>query len=93
MNTEPALALGAALTALAQATFLILRAAGIGITQDLENGVIAFITALLMFPLLTGYLIRFFVFAPDTVDEEVEMAYEDGFAEGSTFEGNVVRVV
>ncbi|MCC6382634.1 MAG: hypothetical protein IT304_08985 [Dehalococcoidia bacterium] len=78
MSTEPAVALGGALTALITAIFLILRASGVGVTKDLEEGVVALITALLMFPLLTGFLIRFFVFSPETHEDEVVDAFYAG---------------
>lgn len=81
MNTEPAVALGAAVTAFLQAFFMLLRAFNVGATAEMEQAAVGIVQALLMFPLVAGFLIRFFVFSPATHEEEVIDAYYTGVAE------------
>ena len=76
MEEEPAVALGAAMTAFAQALFTIMRASGLPLTEEMSGGIIMLIHAILMFPLFAGVLIRFFVFSPKSYLQGVQTAYE-----------------
>lgn len=82
MNTEPAVALGAAVTAFLQAFFMLLRAFNVGATAEMEQATTTLVQALLMFPLVAGFLIRFFVFSPETYEEDVTAAYTVGRSGG-----------
>jgi hypothetical protein len=82
MNTEPAVALGAAVTGFLQAFFLLLRAFNIGATAEMEQATTLIVQSLLMFPIIAGFLIRFFVFSPETHEEEVFDAFYEGMEAG-----------
>lgn len=78
MNTEPAVALGTAVTAFLQAFFMLLQAFNVGATADMAQATTTLVQALLMFPLISGFLIRFFVFSPETYEDDVDNAFYVG---------------
>ena len=82
MNTEPSVALGAGVTAFLQAFFMLLRAFNIAATAEMEQATTLIVQSLLMFPLVAGFLIRFFVFSPETYENEVVAAFYEGVEAG-----------
>lgn len=78
MDKEPAVALGTAMTAFLAAIFALLRAFNIAATAEMEASVTALVVALLMFPAVSGFLIRFFVFSPQSAAEIAQGTYSGG---------------
>lgn len=66
MATEPAVIIGGAITVILGGVWLILKSAGVEITEDLSTGVETLITGLLLVPAFVGGLARFFVVSPHT---------------------------
>ena len=78
MDREPAVALGTAMTAFLAAVFALLRAFNVAATAEMEAATTAFVVALLMFPAISGFLIRFFVFSPNSAAEIAQGTYNGG---------------
>ncbi len=78
MNSEPAGTIGSSISGILVALFLILRASGIVVPDDLESGITALIVGVLAVPAVSGWATRFFVYAPDTVSKLEAAAYVDG---------------
>ncbi len=64
---EPAVGIGASISAILYGVYAILRASGIEVTEDMVSGVNALMLALCAVPAVSGFLTRFFVSSPDTV--------------------------
>lgn len=59
---------------------VLLRSFGLDITADQESAIKDL--ALILFPLITGLVIRGFVIAPDTAQDKVDEGYKSGQAGG-----------
>lgn len=75
MNKEPASGIGITITALMGAVWLILKASGVDITEDMKDGVEALIGVLITIPAVTGLLIRFLVTPTGKANAKIEQAY------------------
>jgi hypothetical protein len=78
MQTQPAIAIGGALSAVLYAVFAILKAAGVEVTDEMTDGINALILALCAIPAVAGVITRFFVFAPASVVQEANKQYTAG---------------
>ena len=80
MAKEPALSIGASASAILVALFGVLRASGVGITDDLSDSVTALVLALCAVPAVSGWLTRFFVYSPASTQALVNDAATTGQA-------------
>ena len=72
---EPAAGIGLAISAGLALLWTILKTSGIDITEDLKNGVEAFIYALMALPFVAGLLIRGQVVPADKAQAKLDTAY------------------
>lgn len=77
MKTEPALTIGV-LGTLIGSIIVLLRSFGVDITEAQESAIKDL--ALILFPIVTGLVIRSFVVSPATAKEKVEEAHAAGQA-------------
>lgn len=75
---EPAVGIGGSITALLYAVFAILKAADIGVTDEMTDGITALVLALCAVPAVGGFITRFFVYAPATVEKIADQQYVAG---------------
>ncbi len=75
---EPAVGIGASITALLYAVYGILQASGIVVPDDMVTHVNALVLALCAIPAVSGFLTRFFVFSPDTANRIANGQGPDG---------------
>ncbi len=75
---EPAVGIGGSLSAILFASFGILKASGIDLTEDMTNGITALVLALCAVPAIGGFVTRFFVYSPFTTDRLTQEAYIAG---------------
>lgn len=75
---EPAVGIGGSITAILYAVFAILKAADIGVTAEMTDGITALVLALCAVPAVGGFITRFFVYAPATVATIQNQAYVAG---------------
>lgn len=80
MSKEPAVSIGTSITGVLAALFIVLRASGIGVTQDMSDGLTALVLALCAIPAISGLLTRMFVWSPNSVQKEVDKAALTGDA-------------
>ncbi len=78
MNHEPAGAIGTSVTGILLGIFLVLKAAGVGVTADLEAGITALVLTLCAVPAISGWVTRFFVFSPASAKRIQNRAYNAG---------------
>lgn len=78
LQSEPAITVGAAMTAFLQALFMVLRAFNVAATAEMEQSAIALVTALLMFPAIAGIVIRFFAFSQNSAAQIAQGTYQGG---------------
>ena len=78
MKREPAVSIGATVSAILFALFAILKASGVGMTDELTTGINALVTALCAVPAVSGFLTRFFVYAPASVEKIADTQYQAG---------------
>lgn len=78
MNREPAGTIGTSVTGILLGIFLVLKAAGVGVTADLEAGITALVLALCAVPAVSGWVTRFFVFSPASARRIQTDAYVAG---------------
>ena len=78
MKTEPAIGIGGAISAVLYAVFAILKAADIEVTEEMTDGITALILALCAIPAVGGFVTRFFVYAPATVERLADQQYAAG---------------
>jgi len=78
IQNEPAVGIGASLSAALYAIFLILKASGVDVTDDMTNGINALIVALCAIPAVGGFLTRFFVYSPNSVEKIANTQYNAG---------------
>ena len=78
MKQEPAVGIGGALSAILYAVFAILKASDIEVTQEMTDGITALILALCAIPAVGGFITRFFVYAPATVERIADTQYGAG---------------
>lgn len=67
MKSEPAVSIGTTISAVMLAVFAILKASGMGVTDEMTTGINALVTALCAVPAVSGALTRFFVYSPTTL--------------------------
>lgn len=77
---EPAGAVGTAITTILAGIWLILKALGVDIADDLPMAVEFLVGGLLMVPAISGWLTRFFVVSPAGATKAVNAAAEHGSA-------------
>lgn len=82
LRKEPAGTIGTAITAILTGVWLVLKASGVEIAEDLPTAINALIAGLLMVPAITGWLTRFFVVSPANARKAVDKAA----ATGETFD-------
>lgn len=75
---EPAVGIGATLTAVLYGLYAVLRASGVGVTDDMTEGINALVLALCAVPAVSGAITRFFVYAPASVEKIQTAAYVAG---------------
>ncbi len=80
LNTEPATTIGGSITAVLIALFAVLRAFGVGITDDMSEGLTALVLALCAIPAVSGFLTRFFVVSPETAVKATNQSAKTGNA-------------
>ena len=78
LSKEPAMSIGASITAVLIALFAVLRAFGVGVTDDMSSSITALVVALCAVPAVSGFLTRFFVVSPDTARQATETAAQTG---------------
>ncbi len=78
MNSEPAFSIGGSVSAVLYAAFLILKASGVGVTDEMTNGINALVAALCAIPAVAGFATRFFVYSPNSVKGIAADHYEAG---------------
>lgn len=88
MNHEPAGAIGTSVTGILLGIFLVLKAAGVGVTADLEAGITALVLALCAVPAISGWVTRFFVWSQNSVQEVAETAAQTGKVPASVKQQN-----
>ncbi len=71
MRSEPAAIIGA-ITASASAILVLLRSFGVPLTEEQQQAINGFVAVLA--PIIAAFVIRSFVFAPDTVAQREKMA-------------------
>ena len=74
MTKEPAGTIGTSVSAVLVAVFLVLRAAGVVIPEDMETSVTMLSLAVCAVPAVSGWLTRYFVVAPGTAADAVATA-------------------
>jgi hypothetical protein len=75
---EPAAGIGGSITAILYALFMVLKAADVGVTDEMTDGITALVLALCAVPAIGGFITRFFVYAPATVEKIAERQYTAG---------------
>lgn len=80
MRTEPNITIGGTVSAILGGVFLILKGAGVLVPGDIEDGVNIVIMGLCAVPFVTTWLARFFVYAPETVQDVANTAARTGNA-------------
>ncbi len=82
MNTigkkEPVVGIGASITAILYAVYAILRASGVGVTDEMTDGINAFVLALCAIPAVSGFLTRSFVYSPASAERIANHQYAAG---------------
>ena len=77
MKSEPALGIGGSISAVLYAVFVVLKAAGFGVTDEMTDGINALVLALCAVPAIGGWVTRFFVVSPQTAADAVIRAKQD----------------
>ncbi len=75
---EPAVGIGASITAILYAVYAILRVSGVEVTDDMARSVETLVLALCAIPAVSGFLTRFFVFSPNSADRIANGHYVAG---------------
>lgn len=75
---EPAGTIGTAITTILAGIWLVLKALGVDIADDLPTAIDFLVGGLLMVPAITGWLTRFFVVSPAGATQAVNAAAETG---------------
>ncbi len=78
LQKEPAVSIGATITAILLAVYAILRASGVSVTDEMTNGINALVLSLCAIPAVSGVLTRFFVYSPNSVERIADKQYEAG---------------
>lgn len=78
LESEPAVSIGTAVSALLAALFALLRAFNVAATAEMETATTAFVLALLMFPAIAGIVIRFFAFSQNSAAQIAQGTYQGG---------------
>ncbi len=65
---EPAVGIGASITAILYAVYALLRASGVEVTDEMTVAVDALVLALCAIPAVSSFVTRFFVYSPATVE-------------------------
>lgn len=67
LGSEPAATIGVSISAVLVALFAVLRAFGVGVTDEMSDSITALVVALCAVPAVSGWLTRFFVYSPRSV--------------------------
>lgn len=75
---EPAIGIGGSITAVLFAVFAVLKASGVPVTEDMSAGLNALTLALCAVPAISGFITRFFVYSPNSVESIANTQYNAG---------------
>jgi hypothetical protein len=78
MKSEPAVGIGGSISAILFALYAILRASGVPVTDEMTDGITALVLALCAFPAVAGFITRFFVYSPASVEKIATEQYDAG---------------
>lgn len=77
---EPAGTIGTAITTILAGVWLVLKALGVDIADDLPTAIDFLVGGLLMVPAITGWLTRFFVVSPASAVDAANKSAQTGHA-------------
>lgn len=80
LGKEPAGTIGSSISFVLMGLWMLLKANGVDVTEDVSGGVELMIWGLLSVPAISGWLTRFFVFSPATTQKEINDAAAKGAA-------------
>jgi len=77
-NKEPAVSIGSTITAVLIAIVAVLRSAGVAVTDEMTDGITTLVYALCAVPAIAGFLTRFAVYSPNSVEKIADTQYQAG---------------
>lgn len=80
LGKEPAGTIGSSISFILLGLWMILKASGVDVTEDMSGAVDLIIYGLISVPAIGGWLTRFFVYSPATAQKEVNKAAATGVA-------------